>query len=63
MSKIFKMTVIVKKEVNKKEFEKILNSFRQNKKSKGVDTFKYCGSIQLSKDPLIIQKEMRNEWE
>lgn len=56
------MTVIIKKGVDKKEFEKILNSFRQNKKAKGVNTLKYCGIIKLSKDPLIIQKEMRDEW-
>jgi len=56
------MTVVIKKGVDKKEFEKILNSFRKDKKSKGVDTFKYCGIINLSKDPLIIQKEMRDEW-
>jgi|APGre2960657404_1045060.scaffolds.fasta_scaffold260425_1 hypothetical protein len=57
------MTVVIKKGVDKKEFEKILDSFRKNKKSKGVDTTKYCGTIKLSKNPLVIQKELRDEWE
>ena len=57
------MTVIIKKNIDKKEFEKILTAFKKNKKSKGVDTLKYCGSIKLSKDSLIIQKEIREEWE
>jgi hypothetical protein len=57
------MTVIIKKNIDKKEFEKILISFKKNKKIKGVDTSKHCGSINLAKDPLTIQKEMRNEWE
>ena len=56
------MTVIIKRNVDKKEFEKILISFKENRKSKGVDTSKHCGTIKLSKDPLIIQKEMRDEW-
>ncbi|MDD5150805.1 MAG: hypothetical protein PHC28_10080 [Flavobacterium sp.] len=57
------MTVVIKKGLDKKEFEKILDSFRKNKKSQGVNTSKHCGTIKLSKDPLIIQKEMRDEWE
>jgi hypothetical protein len=28
----------------------------------GVDTEKYCGTIKLKKDPVIIQKELRDEW-
>ncbi|OAZ02847.1 hypothetical protein [Flavobacterium succinicans] len=57
------MTVIIKKNIDKKEFEEILTAFKENKKSKGVDTSKHCGSIKLTKDSLIIQKELRNEWE
>ena len=57
------MTVIIKKNIDKKKIEKILTAFKKNKKSKGVDTLKYCGSIKLSKDSLIIQKEIREEWE
>jgi hypothetical protein len=56
------MTVIIKKNIDKKEFEKILTAFKENKKSKGVDTSKHCGSIKLTKDSLIIQKELRDEW-
>jgi len=57
------MTVIIKKNIDKKEFRKILISLEKNKQSKGVDTSKHCGSIKLKKDSLIIQKEMRDEWE
>ena len=56
------MTVIIKKNIDKKEFEKILISFKDNKRRKGVNTSKHCGSIKLNKDSLIIQKEMRDEW-
>ena len=57
------MTIVIKKNVGKKEFEKILDSFENKKNKKGVDTAKHCGSIQLSKDSLSIQKELRNEWQ
>lgn len=33
------------------------------KSRRGVDTKKYSGIITLKKDPLQIQKELRNEWE
>jgi hypothetical protein len=42
------MTVIIKKDTDKEEFEKILIAFKKNKKSKGVDTSKHCGSIKLN---------------
>ncbi len=29
---------------------------------RGVDTKKYSGIIKLKKNPLLIQKELRNEW-
>jgi len=32
------------------------------KSRRGVDTKKYSGIIKLKKDPLQIQKELRNEW-
>jgi hypothetical protein len=57
------MTIVIKKNVGKKEFEKILNSFQNNKDKKGVDTAKHCGSIHLTTDSLLIQKELRNEWQ
>ena len=30
--------------------------------AKRVDTKKYCGTIKLQEDPLVIQQEMREEW-
>lgn len=56
------MTFIIDKNTDKKEFVKLLNSFTKSTKSKGVDLSKHCGVIKLKKDPLQIQKELRNEW-
>ena len=56
------MTIIINKNTSKKDFVKLLSSLVKIKKSKGVDLTKYNGIIQLKKDPLQIQKEMRNDW-
>lgn len=56
------MTVVLDKKTKKKEFQKILASMASEKNAKEVDTLKYCGIIKLDKDPLAIQKEMRDEW-
>jgi hypothetical protein len=51
-------TVIKKKSAKKVISEKFIKAIS----SKGVDTRKYCGVIKLSKDPLAIQKEGKDEW-
>jgi len=53
------MTFILKKGTTKKQMELLTKKLSQ---SKGVDTKKYCGTINLKEDALTIQKQMRNEW-
>lgn len=49
---------------NKKAEAKIKRIKRKKSDlEKGVDTLKYCGVIKLKKDPLAIQKRLRDEWE
>jgi len=45
--------------------EKVREQYRKYKEAtkKGQDIQKFCGSIQLKKDPLKLQKEWRNEWQ
>jgi len=33
------------------------------KAKEGVDVLKFCGKIKLKKDALVIQKQLRNEWQ
>lgn len=54
------MATIIKKKSNRKNISKIFNKAVA---SKGVDTKKYCGVIKLTENPLVIQKELRDEWE
>ncbi len=54
------MATVIRKKSAKRDISK---KFNKAIRLKGVDTRKYCGVIKLSKDPLILQKELRNEWE
>ena len=46
---------LITKKINKiKEFEI---------KKKRINTLKYCGVISLDEDALLIQKQLRDEWE
>lgn len=54
------MVTVIRKGTDKKTLNKLL---KEALKSRGVDTLKYCGVINLKEDPLTIQKRMRDEWE
>jgi hypothetical protein len=54
------MVTILKKGSDGKEVEKSLSRLK-NKKS--FDSQKYCGVLKIKKDPLAIQKRIRNDWE
>jgi len=54
------MVLVLKKGASKKEMESIAAKLQF---TKGVDTKKYCGTVKLKEDPLVIQKRMRDEWE
>mgnify|MGYP003580347161 CR=1 FL=1 len=56
------MVFVLKRNAGKKEVEARKKQIEKIKPS-GVNTKKYCGVIKLKKDPLIIQKEMRDEWQ
>lgn len=54
------MAIIIKRKSGKKNISKLL---KKAMASKGVNTRKYCGVIKLTRDPLTIQKGLRDEWE
>jgi hypothetical protein len=54
------MAIIIRK---KSDAKSISRKFKRAITTKGVDTKKYCGVIKLTRDPLAIQKELRDEWE
>jgi len=53
------MVLILKKGTDKS----ILDDFMKIKSTKkGFDAKAFSGKVKFKKDPLIIQKELRNEW-
>lgn len=57
------METIIKKSTKKKEVEKKINSTKESKQKKVFKASKFCGKIKYKKDPMTIQKKLRNEWE
>lgn len=57
------MVTIIKRGSTKEEIKAKLESHNKEKKQKGIDLNKYCGSINLKEDPLKLQKQWRDEWE
>ena len=57
------MVLVLKKGASKEEIEAIDKKLYRKKASIGFDAKKYNGILKLKKDPLIIQKKLRDEWE
>jgi hypothetical protein len=55
------MVTIIKKGTSREKIRAALK--KRAVKVKGPDLKKYCGSISLKEDPLMLQKAFRNEWE
>lgn len=53
----------IKKGENGKRVRELLRTWTAKRKIHGIDLSKYLGTIQLKRDPLEIQKDLRNEWE
>jgi len=57
------MVTVIQKGSSRKAINSLLVKAQKKKVRKGVDVKKYCGLIDLKKDPLSLQKQWRNEWE
>ena len=57
------MVTVIKYGTNKKNIRLLLEKLSKHRSSNGIDAYKYCGTITLVEEPLVIQKNIRNEWE
>ena len=58
------MVTIIKQGSTRERIKALLEAMRKNRKpKKGVDTFKYSGTLTLEMDPMEIQRQLRDEWE
>ena len=54
------MTLIITSDMTPEDIHRHAREMRKNLK---YDFKNLCGTISMSENPLIIQKNMRNEWE
>ncbi|WP_162984940.1 hypothetical protein [Mesonia aquimarina] len=57
------MIATLKQGATKKNIKRISEVLAKELKSKGVDVYAYVGKINLKKDAMKIQRDLRNEWE
>jgi hypothetical protein len=57
------MIMTLRQGATKKSIKSILENLAKELKPKGIDVYKYVGKINLKKDALNMQRELRNEWE
>ena len=55
------MVTTIKKGTSREKIRLALR--KRTVRIKSPDLKKYCGSITLREDPLVLQKGMRDEWE
>lgn len=56
------MVLTLKKGANKSTIEKLFKQIKKRVRSKGIDSKRFCGKLQLKENALKIQKDLRNEW-
>jgi len=54
------MVFVINKKTSKKALEKLFSG--KKRKKGGFDAKIFCGTVQFKKSPLLIQKQLRNEW-
>jgi hypothetical protein len=57
------MVTVLKYGTDKEKIKSLLERLKKQKGRKGINAYKYCGIITLVEEPLLIQKELRDEWE
>jgi effector-binding domain-containing protein len=56
------MITVIKQGSTEEIIKELLAKLFKKKRSKGIDAYKYCGSLKLKEDALSIQKKLRDEW-
>ena len=56
------MQLTLKQNSTKKDIQIILDKLRMLPCNKGVNSFKYCGKLNIKEDAIRIQKRLRNEF-
>jgi len=56
------MVTILKSGAGKRSIQSVLEKITARQSKKGMDAFKYCGTVKFKEDGLTLQKQWRDEW-
>lgn len=56
------MVTVLKSGTEKSKIVAIIEEL-SSKRTKGIDAYKYCGTVKFKEDGLVLQKRLRDEWE
>jgi len=56
------MVTVIKSGTDKRKIASLLKKVG-SKQTKGLDAYKYCGTVKFKEDGLALQKRLRDEWE
>ena len=57
------MVTILKSGAGKRAIQSILKNLRERSPKKGLDAYKYCGTVKFKEDGLTLQKRWRDDWD
>lgn len=57
------MVTVLRKGADKAEIEELMKKMTENPPRRGLDAYKYCGTVKIKEDGLRLQKQLRDEWE
>jgi hypothetical protein len=56
------MVVVIKKDASKQEIEKALTKLYNQPRKSSLNLRNFTGVLNLTEDPVLLQKKWRNEW-
>jgi hypothetical protein len=57
------MVTILRKGADKAAIQELMRKLTESPSKRGLDAYKYCGTVKFKEDGLILQKRLRDEWE
>lgn len=57
------MVTILRKGADKAAIQELMKKLTESPSRRGLDAYKYCGTVKFKEDGLSLQKRLRDEWE
>jgi hypothetical protein len=57
------MVTVLKKGADKAAIQELIRKLTESPSRRGLDAYKFSGTVKFKEDGLILQKRLRDEWE